>query len=127
MVDIQYIYSCILWHAIEEYHELYLSLAKELATDYIIEDIAGGVIAWKWVDEETIYFWETKDQFEDKGKWAFKVLRAMKEIPKREGAKKIQIDSRSERVKSVMERKGFKVVDKVEEKLIPNYVLIKEV
>jgi len=126
MIDKQYIYGCILWHAIEAYHDEYLSLAKDLADNYTLEDVLGGVIAWRWDDEETIYLFEAKDQFEPKGEWAFKVLKAMDEIPKREGAKKLKIRSRSEKIKRVMGRKGFKEVGTLPDNK-PSYILVREV
>ena len=126
MIDKQYIYGCILWHAIEGYHDSYLDFAKELAEDYTIEDIAGGIISWKWIDKDTIFFFEAKDQFQEKGEWAFKVLKAMKDITEREGVKFLQISTRSEKVKRVMARKGFKLKEETQTAK-PVYVLVKEV
>ena len=123
----KYILSCIIWHVVEDNIEYFKKLAKDIIDNYQIEDIEGGIIAWKWLDKETIYIFESKDYLEPIGSWAFKILKAIENVPKREKAKYIKTDTTSERVKDYLIKRGFNNIVEKEHKPVKFWELIKEV
>lgn len=114
----QFIYNCIAFHVIEEYDELYKNLTDDLIRNYKIETVDGGVIAWKMDTPDTVYIWETKSHECQKGKWARTVIKSLKEIKRKSGAKYIKMDTTSPKVRDFMVKNlGFKFVsEEVHEK-----------
>lgn len=121
----QFIYNCIAYHVIDEWHEKYNFLAEDIIKNYVIHSLDGGVIAWKWIDDDSVYVWETKSHTEKKGAWARKVINAIKEIKSKSGAKYIKMDTTSEKVRDFMvKRLGFEYIG--EESQVFKYYVLKQ-
>lgn len=107
-MDARKIFEYIQLHFIEENAAMWFMIAQDVAQNYTIHYSEGGVIATKEVEPGVLFFLEAKSPETPKGIWVFKMLRILARIERESGVKRIFTHTKNERVKKIMESRGWR-------------------